>query len=84
MKRKLFDEPPAVPDMVLDQTVTVPRGETGYRMEFDDATMELFAQGICPEDVAKRAYDLLGWKREYARQCARELNDVAPLEKATA
>lgn len=71
MKRKLFDEP-EVPELVIDLPMTVPRGETVYSMEFDDETVELLAQGVCPEAVAKRCWSLLDWKRAHYRNEARE------------
>lgn len=71
MKRKLFDEP-QIPDVVRDEAVIVPRGETEYRITLDDADVELLAQGICPEQVALRCYGMLDWKREHYRNEARE------------
>jgi hypothetical protein len=73
----LFNEAPFIPETVRDEAVIVPRGETTYTIDLDDATVELLAQGICPEDLAQRCFGLLDWKREYARNCARELNEIA-------
>lgn len=70
--RRLFDEP-AVPDVVRDEAITVPPGETGYWVLLDDATVELLAQGICPEALAQRMHqNCLDWKREHYRNEARE------------
>ncbi len=69
--KRLFDDAP-IPDVVRDEAITVPRGETEYRLYLDDASVELLAQGICPEDVAKRCYGMLDWKREHYRNEARE------------
>ena len=66
-----------VPDEVRDEAITVPRGETAYWLLLDDADVELLAQGICPETIARRCHGMLDWKREYARLCARELNEIA-------
>ena len=64
---------PPVPDVVRDETVTVPAGETGYWLLMDDATVELLASGLCPAHVARQCWDMLGWKREHYRNDAREL-----------
>jgi len=71
-KLKLFDEP-RIPDLVKDEAILVPKGETTYTMDFDDATIELLATGICPAEVARRAWECLSWKREHYRNQAREL-----------
>ncbi|HUC40860.1 MAG TPA: hypothetical protein VMR92_08515 [Gemmatimonadales bacterium] len=63
----------AVPDAVRDETVTVPKGETEYWLLLDDAEVELLATGLCPERVSRRAWEMLAWKREQARNLAREL-----------
>jgi len=39
----------------------------------EDAEVELMAQGLCPKDVARRAYEMLEWKREHVRNQAREV-----------
>ncbi len=70
----LFDDAPAIPEIVRDETVDVPKGETEYRLHLDDAEVELLAKGICPEAVAKRAWGMLDWKREHYRNEARERN----------
>lgn len=68
---KLFEEDP-IPDLVKDETVTVPRGETRYTIDLTDDMVELMAQGICPQPVATRCYEMLSWKREHYRNEARE------------
>jgi hypothetical protein len=70
--RKVKVPPCAIPETVRDEQITVPEGETRYILILDDATVELLAQGICSEDLAKRAWGCLDWKREYHRMCARE------------
>lgn len=70
-KRPLFEEP-TIPDVVRDEAITVPPGETGYWILLDDATVELLAQGICPEALAQRCHRDLDWKRECYRNEARE------------
>ena len=67
----LFDDP-VIPDVVRDEAITVPRGETEYRLYLDDESVELLAQGICPESVARRCHGMLDWKREHYRNDARE------------
>jgi hypothetical protein len=74
--RKLFKDQPQIPDTVRDETATVPLGETGYWLLLTDAEVELLSTGLCPHDVAKKAWDMLGWKREHARNTARELAEA--------
>jgi hypothetical protein len=62
------------PDRVKDEAIRVPRGEPTYTLDFDDATIELLAAGICPADVARRAWECLSWKRESHRNLARDLS----------
>jgi hypothetical protein len=73
MTRRRVAVAPACPDLVKDEAILVPRGETTYTLDFDDATIELLAAGICPADVARRAWECLSWKREHYRNEAREL-----------
>lgn len=61
-----------IPDTVRDETVTVPRGETGYWLLLDDAQVEQLATGVCPEEIARKCWEMLGWKREHYRNEARE------------
>lgn len=68
-----------IPDVVQDEAIIVPQGDTEYRLWLDDASVELMAQGILPEAVARRCHGMLEWKRRYARVCARELNEAGPL-----
>lgn len=70
--KKLKPEP-VCPDQVRVELVTVPKGETGYWIEMDDAAVELLAQGICNKDVAFWAWQALQWKRDYERNQAREM-----------
>jgi hypothetical protein len=75
MTRRRVAVAPACPDLVKDEAIVVPRGETTYTLDFDDATIELLAAGICPADVARRAWECLGWKREHYRNQARAYAD---------
>lgn len=68
-----------IPDRVKDETVTVPRGETTYTFDLDDAQVELMATGVLPEDVARMAWEALKWKREHTRNQARAQAEIAPL-----
>jgi hypothetical protein len=69
----LFNDAPRVPDVVRDETATVPPGETGYWLLLDDNEVELMATGVCPKDVARKCWEMLGWKREHYRNQAREI-----------
>lgn len=71
MKRPLFNEPD-IPALVTDETITVPRGETRYTIDLTDDMVEQLAQGICPDHVALRCWEMLSWKREHYRNEARE------------
>jgi hypothetical protein len=74
MTRRRVAVAPACPDLVKDEAILVPRGEPTYTLDFDDATIELLAAGICPADVARRAWECLEWKRESHRNLARALS----------
>ncbi len=69
----LFDDEPQIPDLVKDETVTVPNGECIYRLDLDDDQVELMATGLCPAEVARKCWEMLGWKREHYRNMAREI-----------
>ncbi len=77
----LFNDAPTIPDVVQDEAIIVPRGETEYRLWLDDDAVELLARGICPEAVAKRCYGMLDWKREHYRNEARELVGLSAAPK---
>ena len=62
-----------VPDTVRDETATLAPGDPGYWLLLTDDEVEVLALGICPAVVARKAYDMLEWKREAARQTARAL-----------
>ncbi len=70
---ELFADAPPMPDLVKDETVTVPRGECTYRLDLDDDQVELMATGLCPAEVARKCWEMLSWKREHYRNQAREL-----------
>jgi hypothetical protein len=72
-KPSLFNEVPQIPDTVRDEAITVPAGETAYWLLLDDATVELLAQGICSEELARRAFGMTDWKREHYRNEARRV-----------
>jgi len=63
---------PPMPDTVRDEILTVAHGECQYELLLDDATVEVLAQGICPEHIARAAYGMLLWKREHYRRLAQE------------
>ncbi len=70
MKKPSLGQP--VPDTVRDETATVEAGETGYWLLLTDAEVELLATGLCPPEIARKAWEMLGWKREHYRNEARE------------
>jgi len=43
-----------------------------YALGIDDAEIDQLVQAICPETVAKRAWECLKWQREGQRNAARE------------
>ncbi len=61
----------ALPETVRNETATVAPGDVGYWLLLVDEEVELMAKGVCPADVAKRAWEMLGWKREHYRLEAR-------------
>ena len=76
MGKKVKSEP-VCPDIVRVELVTVPPGEVGYWILFDDATTELLARGICNKKAAEDAFIALQWKRDHERKVARELAELA-------
>ncbi len=75
-KRKLFADQPQIPDTVRDETATVAAGETGYWLLLTDDQVELLATSVCSAEVARKCWDMLSWKREHARNVARELAEA--------
>jgi hypothetical protein len=74
-RRSRLKDVPAVPDppeIVRDEAILVPAGETAYWLLLDDPTVELLRQGIVTEELAARAHRSLSWKREMYRNEARE------------
>lgn len=67
---------PDVPEIVRDEAIIIPPSETGYWLLLDDATVELLAQGIVPEELAQRCHRDLDWKREHYRNTTRRHQDV--------
>jgi len=65
-KLKVLEESPC-PDQVKVELATVPRGETGYWILFNDETVELLSQGIADRTAAQYAWEALAWKRMPAR-----------------
>jgi hypothetical protein len=74
MTRRRVAVAPSCPDLVRDEAIVVPRGEPTYTLDFDDATIEQLAVGICPAAVARRAWECLEWKREQHRNQARAVH----------
>jgi hypothetical protein len=70
---QLLEPPIPIPDLVKDEAILVPMGETRYTIDLDDPTVELLAQGICPHAFALRCWGMLNWKREHYRNQAREI-----------
>lgn len=46
-----------------------------YALSLAEEDVEALARGECPELVALSCWEMLRWKREAARNRARELND---------
>lgn len=60
------------PAEVRDETLLPAPGCTRYVLILPDEYVELLSQGIVPEPVCRRAYEMLGWKRQNARAEARK------------
>lgn len=43
-----------------------------YQLGIDDEEIDQLAQGVCPETIALQCWEMLRWKREGARNQARE------------
>jgi hypothetical protein len=65
----------SVPDMVRDETATLGPGDVGYWLLLTDDEVEGLASGVCPRAISLKAYEMLEWKREAARQTARALTE---------
>lgn len=61
-----------VPDLVRDEVLLPPRGETRYELVLSDELVELLASGQCPEQVSRQAFSMLRWKRDLYRVDAQE------------
>ena len=48
-----------------------------YQLKLEDDQVEQLARGECPELVALPCWDMLKWKREAARNRAREWHEAA-------
>ncbi len=48
-----------------------------YVLGLDDDEVEQLAQGVCPELVALKCWEMLKWQREAARNRAREWHEAA-------
>lgn len=56
---------------IMSRRKTV-KGHVSYGIDLDDATVEALASGVCPEALARRAWEMLKWKREAKRNAARQ------------
>ena len=54
-------------DVVRDEAVHIPTGDTRYSIDLDEQTVESLERGICPETLANRMHDLLAWRRQAIR-----------------
>lgn len=61
-----------LPDTVRDEVLLPARGETIYELTLPDEEVELLARGFCSESVARRAFQMLEWKRRHARKAAQD------------
>jgi hypothetical protein len=57
---------PAV-EVVRDEAIHIPRGDTRYTIDLDQATVDALERGICPEALSNRMHDLMSWRREAIR-----------------
>lgn len=71
MKAKRSPDP-APPESVTNEVLMPREGEPRYWLMLGDDHVEALATGRCPEDVAKQAFLMLGWKREQHRMAARQ------------
>lgn len=55
------------PLIARDEAIAIPAGETTYEVLLDQETVDLLADGICPEALAKRMHALLEWRRSQYR-----------------
>ena len=51
---------------------TARRESERYLLGLDDDEVESLAQGVCPEITALKCFEMLRWRREAARNRARE------------
>jgi hypothetical protein len=63
------------PDLVRDETATLAPGDPGYWLLLTDDEVEGLASGVCPRAISIKAYQMLEWKREAARETARALTE---------
>ena len=59
------------PDEVRDETLLPAPGTTRYVLVLADDQVELLAQGIASEELSRRAFAMLEWKRLNQRMKAR-------------
>jgi hypothetical protein len=52
-----------------------------YTLGIDDTEIDQLVQAICPETVAKRAWECLKWQREGQRNAARDKAADRPAHK---
>lgn len=75
MAKRAHRPDPAL-EVVRDEAVYIPKGDTVYEVQLDEETVESLERGICPESLANRMHSLLSWRREAIRQATRS---AAPL-----
>lgn len=69
-KRQLaFEEP--LSEIVRDEAIAIPAGDTTFTVDLDVDTVEQLERGICPETLSNRMHSLLKWRRDAIRQDAR-------------
>ncbi len=71
MKRSIVPARPARPKPIRYR----------YELGIDDAEIEQLAVSVCPETVARRAWECLKWQREAQRNAARERAVDRPARK---
>jgi hypothetical protein len=61
------------PEVVRDEMLLPRDGSTIYWLALPDEYVELLARGVVPEEVSRRCYANLEWKRMNARALSRSL-----------
>jgi hypothetical protein len=72
-KRAPIPEPSL--EVIRDEAVHIPTGDTRYTIDLDEPTVEALERGICPEALANRMHALLQWRRDAIRALTRAAHE---------